>query len=354
MSDPQTAHDSAARVASGAAPRHWALNVLGLGTLLAICYYGEKALAVTLVSILLAFVLAPVVELLMKVRLPRAVAAFLAVSLMCLLIAGAVYFSYNQAVNFLRDLPKYTHDIREAAINLRRQAAPLEELDQGHDKGVLNVHQTRSFTELLASQAGSAGEILLALSFIPFLTYFMLTWEHHVRSATVMLFPMRSRHRAYQTLGMIAGMIRAFMVGNVIIGVITSIVSTIIFGLLGLPFFYFIGPISGYLSIIPYMGVLLAIAPPLFVGIGHVDSGSLLAAVFTVFGLHLVALNVLYPKFLGNRLQLNPLAVTMALLFWAWLWGPAGLLLALPITAAMKIVFDHVESLKPWGAWIGE
>ena len=79
-----------------------------------------------------------------------------------------------------------------------------------------------------------------------------------------------------------------------------------------------------------------------------------LAIAITVVALHLIALNVLYPKFLGNRLQLNPLAVTMALLFWAWLWGAAGLVLAIPITAAMKIIFDHIESLKPWGAWLGE
>jgi len=74
----------------------------------------------------------------------------------------------------------------------------------------------------------------------------------------------------------------------------------------------------------------------------------------TVAGLHLIALNVLYPKFLGNRLQLNPLTVTIALLVWGWLWGAVGLVLAIPITAAMKIVFDHVQSLKGYGAWLGE
>jgi len=57
---------------------------------------------------------------------------------------------------------------------------------------------------------------------------------------------------------------------------------------------------------------------------------------------------------MGNRLQLNPLALTMSLLIWAWLWGAVGLLLAIPITAAMKIIFDNVASLKPWGTWLGE
>ena len=95
-------------------------------------------------------------------------------------------------------------------------------------------------------------------------------------------------------------------------------------------------------------------APPFFVSVGLISSGDAVMIVVIVLGLHLIALNVLYPMFLGNRLQLNPLAVTMALLVWGWLWGAMGLLLAIPITAAMKIVFDHVESLRPYGAWMGE
>jgi predicted PurR-regulated permease PerM len=66
------------------------------------------------------------------------------------------------------------------------------------------------------------------------------------------------------------------------------------------------------------------------------------------------AINVMYPKMLGKRLQLNPLAVTIALLLWGWLWGATGLILAVPITAAMKIIFDNVDSLRAYGAWLGE
>jgi predicted PurR-regulated permease PerM len=94
--------------------------------------------------------------------------------------------------------------------------------------------------------------------------------------------------------------------------------------------------------------------PPLAAGLGQLNSEQLLIIVITVLGLHLFALNVLYPKIIGKRLQLNPLAVTLALLFWGWLWGAMGLILAVPITAALKIIFDHVDGLRPWGAWLGE
>jgi predicted PurR-regulated permease PerM len=94
--------------------------------------------------------------------------------------------------------------------------------------------------------------------------------------------------------------------------------------------------------------------PPLAAGLGQVSGAVMIGIILTVFGLHMFALNVLYPKLIGKRLQLNPLAVTISLLFWGWLWGAVGLILAVPITAAMKIIFDNVDATRPYGAWLGE
>ncbi len=334
--------------------RHWAFNLLGIVLILGLCYWGETVLAVVLVSVLLAFILAPVVDLLMRMRLPRSVASAFAV--LMLMVAGGVvvYYSANQASSFLQDLPKYSGKIREEITHFRKQAQSLEALNEGPEKGVVNVHSTQDWTEILTRGVGSASAAILAASFIPFLVYFMLSWQQHVRSATVMLFPMDNRHTAYVTLGLISQMIRSFMVGNLLIGLLIGFASTLVFGVLGIPFFYFVGFISGFLSLIPYMGIVLALAPPVFLGVGHLGSEDFFYVIITVLGLHVIAVNILYPKVLGNRLQLNPLAVTMSALVWAWLWGAIGLLLAIPITAATKIIFDHVESLKPYGAWLGE
>jgi predicted PurR-regulated permease PerM len=120
------------------------------------------------------------------------------------------------------------------------------------------------------------------------------------------------------------------------------------------PFFYFVGFLSGFLSLVPYLGVVLAMVPPILVGIGQLEPTGLLVVALCVVGMHLLALNVLYPKLLGSRLRLNPLAVTIALLFWGTVWGAVGLVLAIPITGAIKIIFDHVETMKPWADWLGE
>ena len=182
----------------------------------------------------------------------------------------------------------------------------------------------------------------------------MLTWHSHARSATVMLFPLHYRNTAFVTLGLIGKMLQSFIVGNLLIGLLISGVSVGIFGLLHVPFFYFIGVVSGFLSLVPYLGVVLAMIPPILVGLGQLEPGDLLIVVLAVVGMHLLALNVLYPKLLGSRLRINPLAVTIALMFWGAVWGAVGLVLAIPITGAIKIVFDHVESMKPYADWLGE
>ena len=312
-------------------------------------------LAVMLVSVLLAFILAPVMEFFILLHLPRGLAAAVAVILLFALLAGLVYYSSNQAIIFVHDLSKYTQT--DPARKFRRSGNRRESLgttEPGGADQTMSPVPTLIWEDLLTRGFGSVSQALLAASFVPFLVYFMLSWQHHVRSATVMLFSLENRKTAYITLGLISAMIRSFMVGNLLIGLFLGTASTIAFAILGLPFFYFIGFISGFLSLVPYLGVVLAMAPPFFVSMGHISSGDAVVVVMTVLGLHLIALNVLYPKFLGNRLQLNPLAVTIALLVWGWLWGAMGLVLAVPITAAMKIVFDHIESLKPYGAWMGE
>ena len=70
--------------------------------------------------------------------------------------------------------------------------------------------------------------------------------------------------------------------------------------------------------------------------------------------LHLLALNLLYPKFVGARVHLNPLAVTVALMFWGMLWGALGLVLAIPLTAGIKALCDHVPSMQPYGRLLGD
>lgn len=333
----------------------WALTIVGIAAILAICYFAEEILVVILVSVLLAFILAPIADFLVRLRLPRAVAAGIAVVLLLTLFAVAVYFGINQATALLNELPRYSGEIRAKVLEFVRKTHTLAILGVSQQAAAnSSTRAVANWTDLVTRGFGSATQVILAGSFVPFLVFFMLTWQDHARQATVGLFPMELRRDANSTLGMISGMVRSFMIGNLFLALLIGGISMVVFALLGIPFFYFAGILSGFLSLIPYLGAFLSILPPLFLGVGKLTPSEVGWVVLTAFTMHIIAMNFLYPKLLGSRLRLNPLAVTIALLVWAWLWGAVGLALAVPITAGMKIVFDHVPSLRPFSTWLGE
>ncbi len=340
--------------------RNSAANViLAIVAVATALHYAQIVFVVLCVSILLAFVLEPAVRLLEKIHINRSLGAIISMLALLAALYGISAVFYNRAVEFSHDLPHYTAEFRHYIAKYTQEAQHIANtaraaIPEQNAPRTVKVTQQLTFWDAISSNLGTATELAFSLSFIPFLTYFMLSWKEHARRSTVLLFPSESRHTAYETLGNITEMIRGFIVGNLLVGLFIGALSTAIFGLLGLPYFYFVGFISGFLSLVPYLGVLLALIPPIFAGLGTIQGSAFLFIVLTVFGLHLFSLNVLYPKFLGKRVQLNPLAVTLALLFWGWIWGAMGLILAIPMTAAMKIAFDHVNSLSPLGAWLGE
>jgi predicted PurR-regulated permease PerM len=101
---------------------HWAMNIIGIAGVLALCYFGESVLVVILVSVLLAFILAPIVDLLTYLRLPRSLSAAIAILLLLAALGGIVSYSYNQAATLVQDLPKYTGKIRDEVMRFRKQA----------------------------------------------------------------------------------------------------------------------------------------------------------------------------------------------------------------------------------------
>ena len=112
---------------------------------------------------------------------------------------------------------------------------------------------------------------------------------------------------------------------------------------------------SGFLSLVPYVGVAAALMPPFLAIIATGEPTSTLAiASLIVLSLHLFAMNVLYPKLVGARVHLNPLVVTFSLMFWGFLWDAPGLLLAIPLTAGVKAVCDNVATLRPYGRFLGD
>ncbi len=336
--------------------------VVAVIAVIGLIYLLKLVLVTTLVSLLLAFVLELLVGGLAKIRIPRPVGALFGVVLMVCVAGGLMYFFYGRAVDFATQLPKYSGKIRSTMADLRSQTNRIEESTReviaspraGKPPLAVEVQETPGLTRVISAGSGTLGDVFLAISFIPFLVYFMLTWKDHAHSSTMRLFAREHRLAAHRTVGRISAMIRSFIAGNILIGIINALVSAIVFWRLGIPYFYFAGVISGFASLVPYLGIFLALLVPLAAGVGILNKSGVGIILFTVVGLHMLTMNVLYPKIVGRRLRLNPLAITLSLLFWAWIWGAMGLILAVPIVGATKIICDYVEPLQGLGAWLGD
>jgi predicted PurR-regulated permease PerM len=140
--------------------------------------------------------------------------------------------------------------------------------------------------------------------------------------------------------------VRGFAVGNLVIG--TAMAATTVGVLLSLKLqgAVLLGIASGFLNLIPFLGAILAALIPIMPALAQFDTvGPVVVIFIAVLSLHLISANLLIPKFIGSRVNIGPVAATIGLLFWGWLWGVMGILLAVPLTAFVKLIADSHPSL---------
>jgi predicted PurR-regulated permease PerM len=368
-------------------PRGLCGGLLSLVATIALLYYGQRFLVTLATGIIINFILEPFVGLLTRVRVPRALASVI----VCSFAVCAVYLAglgvYKQGGRLAVDLPRYAERIgdlsdgvltrlenmeaaAQAIVRRRRPSQPSQELPAKRPsrsepllpmttapkvQAVRIEPERPPLVEFVRSHLGSLYETLIMASFVPFLVYFMLSWRDHIRTAFLLLFEGPDRIAAATSLDGIASVVRAFVVGNSLLGLLLATASTAFFWVFRLPYPMLIGPLSGFLSLVPSVGIPLAVAPPLLAALPvYSKLGPYLIIVGAVALFHLLAMNLLYPKIVGRRVHLNPLVVAVAMMFWSTLWGAAGLILAIPLTAGLKAVCDHVETLQRYGRILGD
>jgi predicted PurR-regulated permease PerM len=326
-------------------------------------YLLKLVLLTTLFSVLLAYVLEPPVRWLTLIKVPRWAGALIVVTLALGMAFGLCYFSYNSATAFVDQLPQYSMAFRDTVGKISARANKIETQassvvaapKSGKQQPIaVKVEESQGLSRIVTENGSTILDLLMAMGFIPFIVYFMLMQKDHFHVATVRFFPKEHRLLAHKTVGGISAMIRTYLLANLMLGALNSVILLFVFWFLKINYFYFIAAISGFVSLIPYLGVFLALLPPLAAGLGVLGKVGLIVVFVAVVGLHLITMNVFYPKFVGERLQLNALVVSLSLLFWAWIWGAAGLVLAIPILGAAKIVCDRIEPLQALGDWLGE
>ena len=336
------------------------LRIIAAGIVFAFVYFASSVVMTLLLAALLAYFLDPVVEFLERMRIPRGLGALMVLLAVTSLVGGLGVLVANRTDQFVADWPRYSAILRQTASAIDRNLATVENevgsigAEEVKDRQAVRVAEGRPIRDFLFLGVGSLYSFLLVAAFLPFLVFFMLAAKPQIWKATMELFPTGKRTRVKEALDQVSAMLRSYLAGNALVALLLMLASWGFFLMIHLDYPFLAGCVSGLLNLVPYLGAVLAWLPPFFIGMVKWNTiGPYLGIAATLLVFHIIGLNVLMPAIVGRRVHLNPLAVTIALLLWGWLWGAIGLILAIPITATIKVICDHVEGWEPAGRWLG-
>ncbi len=322
----------------------------------AFLYYAGPIVIPIIIAISLAYLLSPAVALLRKLKIPHSLAVVLVLLISFVIILVIGYFLFLQTSSLLQDLPSYWNGLVEYSIKLldvyKRIFPKAGDLD-------LSSFQLKDFsgiTKYLVRGISSTVSFLSSLVIILFLTFFILNDQDMLKKKLIRAFG-KSDQEGETITGILVEInrqIKTFLLVKFVTSLALAIIFTIGLSIIGVNYAYIWGPLAGVLNLIPYVGSIVGAIPPMIVAgiqFGKVIPMLWVLLLFVIF--QNLEGNIISPKLIGDKLNLNPLAVLVSVMFWTWLWGAVGIILAIPITAAVKVICDHVESLEPIGILLG-
>ncbi len=318
---------------------------------------GSSVLIPIAFAFLVSLVLHPLVQLLRRrLHLPDTLAIAFAVVGFLGLLVGLIYLLSFQIADFTQDFPA----LRDKVMIWSRQGQVWAERSYN-----LTVQDQESYFQkvsgaLMSGAAATVGAFVLTLGHFLFWTaivfiysFFILRYRRLISRFLTSLFPAEHRlsvnHSMLETRKVINGYVQGLLTETVIV----TAASTAGLMILGVRYAFLLGLLAGVLNIIPYIGFITALTLTGLLTLVHHSPLMALAACSILVGIHLLDANVLAPRVIGGRVRMNPLATLIGVFVGGLVWGIPGLFLAIPLTAVTKVIFSHVESLRPWAMVMG-
>jgi predicted PurR-regulated permease PerM len=310
------------------------------------------------VSALLALLLAPVVRWLGKRGLPPGIASALVVISIVVGVGASVYYLARPAASWLGRANPET--MTEARVKVQKILAPFQRLQNtasqlqavthsapGNDS-VIKTKVEVAPPGLLSSVPGTTIGFFGAASTVVFLTFFLLAAGERFSEKLGDIMPDRHRRQMIDGLRDMQFQMSRYLSTSAAIRVGLGVATWGAMALVGLPNPALWGVVAGVLNFIPYLGSLVAL---LLIGLASLitfdTTHQVVFAMGSFFLISVLEGNVVTPMLLGHRLPLNAVAIFVGLLFWGWLWGITGAVLAVPLTVLIKVIADRVEVLEP-------
>ena len=353
------------------------IGALVVGTL----YIAREVLLPLTLAILLSFVLTPLLLLLRKIKVPRVLAVIIVVTLAFAIIFCLGWMMSQQAFQLAGDLPRYQHVLAEKIATLRKSAASSSTLEKaaGALKGIedelnrssappapsaaptpsledknsnkpvlvqITKPEPRAF-EILQSVLGTVLPPLATAGIVILFVIFILLQREDLRDRLVRLMGASDMQRATATMNDAATRLSGYFLRQVLINSAYGVFIALGLWAIGIPSPMVWGILAMLMRFVPYVGPFIAAAPPVLLG-AVVDPGwtMMLSTGGLFLGSEFIMGQVVEPLVYGHGTGLSPIAVILSTVFWTWLWGPLGLLLAMPLTVCLVVLGRHVEGLN--------
>ncbi|TDO24892.1 AI-2E family transporter [Pedobacter duraquae] len=332
--------------------------LISLIALVYIAILGQTLLAPFLASFLLALLLLPMANFMEnKWRFKRAIASIISVVIMISVISGIIYFFANQLSDLWNDWPllkvQVTNSFHEAQtyisrtfhINTQKQLNYLNESAAG----------------ALAKSATVVGATLLTVSstflflgFILLFTFFLLNYRRILYRFLTSVFAEEHTEKVAEILSQIQHIIKKYIIGLFLQMLIVTILMITILSVLGIKYAVLLGLIAGIFNLIPYLGIFTALLISILITFATATGAKVLLVLVAFIGVHALDGNILMPLVVGSKVKINALFAFIGIVVGEMIWGISGMFLCIPYLAMLKIIFDRVDPLKPWGILLGE
>lgn len=296
-------------------------------------------------AVLFAYVLSPVLGFLTRLKIPRAVSILVVVLVAFLVIylLGAVFYSSGK--NFASDLPKYGKKL-ESIFNTVQAWLGFAKIEWETVSWVDHLNLSNVGSVLLSS-LGPFFSFMANLFLIFIFLVFILAGRGSIRKKIKGSFDEERSKRLIDMMENIDSQVQRYLAVKTVVSFFTGVFAAIVLLVWGLDFAIIFGFLTFLLNYIPNIGSFIATIFPVTIAIFQYDS--IWPAVWICIILILIQQtmgNFVEPKLMGQGLGLSPLVVLFSLFFWGWLWGIAGMIMAIPITAIIRIVFDNIPEFK--------
>ena len=323
-----------------------------------IFYYAASILIPMTIAAATAYTLTPVVAFLKRIKVPH----FLAVLIVMLLLLGVgvlvTVIVISELADLAADLPSYQQAALTFFNNVKNWIASYLDQFPGLFPNIKDLKLDPSYFsgagKIFFKGIGSVTSFAFSGFLLFFLTYFMLSDYEMFVEKFRLLFGANKRETTSAILDQINKQLRGFITVKVGVTIGMSIIFTLGLLIMKVPYAYIWGPLAGVLNLIPYVGAIIGAIPPIAIaGITAGSVGAMIPVALLFLIMQVLESNIITPKLTSNSVDLNPLAVLLSSIIWGYIWGGIGVILAVPITAAVKVVCDNIEPLEPIGVLLG-